>query len=175
VNEPSAIDGFDTAFIMAHVFGVDMENAGSHCHGKWQYLVDEVPGLIPCGAELGSKKTRLSGASARVLAERGGCPAITINNFGAGRGVYVSSMIPTEQSRIANTRLLLNIILYAAGEALNQDCVTDNPNTECAWFREAGYMVLINNSAAPQRSRVKAGGQEFCAELEALQTKFFKV
>jgi beta-D-galactosyl-(1->4)-L-rhamnose phosphorylase len=80
--------------------------------------------------------------------------------------------IPTEESRLANTRLLLNIILYSMGEALELDCVTDNLNTECAWFAEAGYMVLINNSAVPQRSGVKAGGQKFYAELGPYETRF---
>jgi len=176
VNEPSAIDDFDTTFRMAHVLGLDMENAGSYCHGKWQYTVDEVSGLIPIGAGIGSKKVRLTDGRARVLAERGGCPAITVNSFGAGKGVYISSIsspLPTDESRLANTRLLLNIILYAAGEALEQDCVTDNPNTECAWFKEAGYLVLINNSAAPQHSSVKAGGQKFSAELGPYEAKFF--
>jgi len=172
VNEPSAIDGFDTVFRMAHVLGLDMENAGSHCHGKWQYAVEEVSGLVPCGAELGNKKVRLTDGRAKVLAEKGGCPAITVNSFGNGKGVYVSSMLPTEESRLANTRLLLNIILYAAEETLESDCVTDNPNTECTWFNEAGYMVLINNSATPQRSGVKAGGQKFYVELGSYETKF---
>jgi len=175
VNEPSAIDGFDTVFRMAHVLGLDMENVGSYCHGKWQYTVDEVSGLVPGGAALGSKKVRLTDGRAKVLAERSGCPAITVNSFGAGKGVYISSILPTDESRLANTRLLLNIILYTAGEALEQDCVTDNPNTECAWFKEAGYVVLVNNSATPQRSSVKAGGQKFSAELGSFQARFFNI
>jgi beta-D-galactosyl-(1->4)-L-rhamnose phosphorylase len=181
VGEPSAIDGFDTLFKMAHVFGVDMDSAASYCHGRWQYVVEDVAGLIPAGVELGSARVRLTDGEARVLAERGANPALTINSFGRGAGVYVSSLIPgltkpglgkpTENSRLANTRLLLNIILYASGEALEQDCVTDCPDVECAYFMEAESLVLINNSDTPKYAGTSVKGRRFEFELGAFETK----
>lgn len=173
VNEPSAVDGFDTMFRMAHVLGVDMDCAGSWCHGSWSYRAEEAPGLIPEGAELKGSNVRLTDGRARVLAERGGRPALTMNSFGAGAGVYVSSMTSGDESRRANTRLLMNIILFASGEVPEQDCVTDNPDTECAWFPEAGKLVLINNCANPRHSAVNLGGRRFEAGLGPYETKIF--
>ncbi len=174
VNEPSAADGFGTVFRMAHVLGVDGESAGSYCHGRWKYDVVAAPGLIPEGVELRPANVRLTDGRATVLAERDGRPAVTENDFGAGKGVYISSMAARAENRPANTRLLLNIILRACGESLSQECVTDSPDTECAFFPCSGRLVLINNCGGARHTRVWVGGCLFEAELAPYETKIFE-
>ena len=41
VNEPSAVEGYDTYFRMAHVLGVDKDIVDRVCHGQWSFGVDE--------------------------------------------------------------------------------------------------------------------------------------
>ena len=57
----------------------------------------------------------LTDGKAKVLAQDGGFPTLTVNKFGSGMGIYMASFEKT----IENTRLLLNLILLAGGEDRN--------------------------------------------------------
>ncbi|MBP3279092.1 MAG: 1,3-beta-galactosyl-N-acetylhexosamine phosphorylase, partial [Butyrivibrio sp.] len=50
VNEPSAIDGYDTVFRMSSVLGVDKDTPARACHGKWSFDKTVIDGLIPEGS-----------------------------------------------------------------------------------------------------------------------------
>ena len=50
VDEPSAVAGYDTYFRMAHVLGIDEDTGARICHGRWQYEVQSVDGLMPEGS-----------------------------------------------------------------------------------------------------------------------------
>ena len=50
VNEPSAVEGYDTFFRMAPVLGVDEDTGARICHGKWQFAVENIEGLMPEGS-----------------------------------------------------------------------------------------------------------------------------
>lgn len=55
---------------------------------------------------------------------------------------------------LENTRMLLNLMLYAAGEALIGNYITDNMYTECAYYPKIGKLVVINNSDTVQTTAV---------------------
>lgn len=55
-------------------------------------------------------------------------------SFGRGLGIYMGGFSYTAE----NTRMLLNLLLYAGGEALDGLYLTDNPCTECAYYPAAG-------------------------------------
>lgn len=152
VNEPSAIDGYDTTFRLASVLGVDKNIPAKVCHGKWTYTLSSVEGLIPEGSYVPKRcSVHLTDGKARVILEQDGEPVFTINDFGKGKGIYLSTFETTP----VNNRLLLNIILYAAGLPLDELYITDNANTECAYFANSKKLVVINNSDSKQSTSVK--------------------
>jgi beta-D-galactosyl-(1->4)-L-rhamnose phosphorylase len=51
--------------------------------------------------------------------------------------------------------MLLNLILYSRNRNLDQNYLTDNPETECAWYPDCRTLVIVNNSEIPQTAPVK--------------------
>lgn len=177
VNEPSAVDGYDTFFRMAPVLGVDEDTGARICHGKWQFAVENIEGLMPEGSFVKKKGDYRKGipyltdGKAKVLAEDGGVPVLTINEFGKGLGIYLASFEKT----IENTRLLLNLILLAGREDLNGLYLTDNANTECAYYPGSGRLVVINNGAQPQTTVVRTQKGSVETQLEPYATKMLDI
>ena len=172
VDEPSAVAGYDTYFRMAHVLGIDEDTGARICHGKWQYEVQPVDGLMPEGSSIrGRSGLYLTDGNARVVAEADGAPAMTVNDFGKGKGIYMSHY----NISLENTRMLFNIILLAGGEALDGEYITDNPYTECAYYPASNMLVIINNSGEIQTASVKTEAGVQSATLEAYDTAIIQM
>lgn len=172
VDEPSAVAGYDTYFRMAHVLGIDEDTGARICHGRWQYEVQPVDGLMPEGSSIrGRSGLYLTDGNARVVAEADGAPAMTINDFGKGKGIYMSHY----NISLENTRMLFNIILLAGGEALDGEYITDNPYTECAYYPASRMLVIINNSGETQTASVKTETGVKSATLEAYDTAIIQM
>jgi len=151
VNEPSAVSGYDTYFRMAHVLGVDEDTGAKVCHGKWSFEVEEKADFMPAGSGVDVKENRyLTDGETKVYAAKDGQPRITKHSFGEGQGIYLSSFQVTAE----NTRMLLNLLLQAGGQALDSDYITDNPYTECAYYPQSKKLVVINNSECEQTTTV---------------------
>ena len=75
---------------------------------------------------------------------------MTVHPFGKGCGIYLGGFVYSPE----NTRLLLNLILYGTKKE-HFDYLTDNVNAECAYYPEAGKLVVINNSDAIQPVKVE--------------------
>lgn len=152
VNEPSAIEGYDTAFRLANILGVDKNTVDKICHGKWSYELTTIDKLIPEGAYIPKRcRVHLTDGKAKVILEKDGDPVFTVNDFGKGKGIYLSTFETTP----INNRLLFNIILYAAGLPMDENYTTDNANTECAYFASSRKLIVINNSDSKQSTSVK--------------------
>ena len=109
VDEPSAVAGYDAYFRMAHVLGLDEDTGAKVCHGKWRYQIQDVNNLIPEGAQVKEKAHRyLTDGKAAVLAGDEENIAVSVNDFGKGKGIYMASYEITP----ANTRMLMNLILH---------------------------------------------------------------
>ena len=172
VDEPSAVAGYDTYFRMAHVLGIDEDTGARICHGKWQYEVQPVDGLMPEGSSIrGRSGLYLTDGNARVVAEADGAPAMTVNDFGNGKGIYMSHY----NISLENTRMLFNTILLAGGEALDGEYITDNPYTECAYYPASNMLVIINNSGETQTASVKTEAGVKSATLEAYDTAIIQM
>ena len=172
VDEPSAVTGYDTYFRMAHVLGIDEDTGARICHGKWQYEVQPVDGLMPEGSSIrGRSGLYLTDGKARVVAEADGTPAMTINDFGKGKGIYMSHY----NISLENTRMFFNTILFAGGEALDGEYITDNPYTECAYYPASNMLVIINNSGGTQTASVKTEAGVKSATLEAYDTAIIQM
>ena len=177
VNEPSAVEGYDSFFRMANVLGVDEDTGAKLCHGKWFFEVQQDEKLMPEGSFV--KKTGdyrkgvpyLTDGKAKVLAADGTVPTLTVNRFGKGYGIYLASFEKT----IENTRMLLNLIRMAGGELENDLYLTDNIYTECAYYPGSGQLVVINNSDQPQTTGVQTKNGRVELSLEAYATKMLAV
>lgn len=174
VGEPSAVSGYDSYFRMAHVLGVDEDTIDRVCHGKWSFEVDEAAAraVMPDGAFIPERVScRLTDGKAAVLAAKGDNPLLIRNPFGKGQGIYLSSFEVTN----ANTRMLLNLILQAGGEAWDGNYLTDNAQMECAFYPESGTLIVINNADTAQECciRTESGAEKI--RLEAFDTVIKKI
>lgn len=169
VGEPSAVAGYDSYFRMAHVLGVDEDTVDRVCHGKWSFAVDEAAAdqVIPEGALiLEGVKCHLTDGKASVLAEHNSNPLLVRNAFGKGQGIYLSKFNVNN----ANTKLLLNLILDAGGEAVDGLYLTDNAEMECAFYPESRTLIVINNAETAQECSVKTEYGVEKVRLEAFDT-----
>lgn len=174
VGEPSAVAGYDTYFRMAHVLGVDEDTAERVCHGKWAFEVDETSAcrVMPAGAVVPEKsKCHLTDGKASVLAAHDGNPLLTRNAFGKGQGIYLSGFDVNN----ANTRMLLNLILDAGGEAPNGLYLTDNAEMECAYYPESRTLVVINNADTVQECKIHIEYGTEHVRLEAFDTEIRQI
>lgn len=174
VGEPSAVDGYDSYFRMAHVLGVDEDTIDRVCHGKWSFEVDETAAkaVMPDGAFIPERVScRLTDGKAAVLAAKGDNPLFTRNPFGKGQGIYLSSFEVTN----ANTRMLLNLILQAGGEDVDGNYLTDNAQMECAFYPESGTLIVINNADTAQECSIRTESGVEQIRLEAFDTVIKKI
>lgn len=172
IGQPSATDGYDTCFRMAHVLGADQEVPAKVCHGTWQFEVNPIAGLMPEEAEVtGEVKVTLTDGMARVLAAKGTNPVAVVNDFGKGRGIYLTGF----EFNYPNVRFLMNLMLYGSSRELEQNYMTDNLYTECAYYPESGCLVVINNSETEQCTNVKIPGGSVKVELGAFETRMMKI
>ncbi|WP_150274939.1 1,3-beta-galactosyl-N-acetylhexosamine phosphorylase [Paenibacillus tepidiphilus] len=167
VNQPSAVEGYDNYFRMAHVLGVDEDTGARVSHGRWSFQAEDTQGLIPAGATIAPKAgIYLTDGTANVVQDAGGQVTLSTHEFGKGQGIYLSSF----EFSLENTRLLLNLIRFAGHELNDAKYLTDNLYTECAYYPESKILVAINNSDQPQTAVIEteAGPQTF--ELEPFDT-----
>ena len=166
VNEPSALEGYDTFFRMAHVLGIDEDTGERICHGKYSFDVEKSPALCDGFSVAAREGLYLTDEKTRVFAAENGEPTVTAHPFGKGTGLYLSSF---RHGEIAN-RTLLNLILSACGEELSQKYLTDNPHTECCYYPDGKKLVVINNSDKTQKTTVKTDFGDKTVTIEAFDT-----
>lgn len=162
VNEPTAVSGYHHYFRMATVLGVDENIMSKVCHGKWQFKVEKIKGLLPEGYTIPKQASvSLTDGTARVLVEEDGDVKLSIHKSGTGYGIYMSGF---EYSPV-NARMLLNLIFLGTGIETFM-YVTDNPNTECAYYPSAKKLVVINNTNQEQRTGIETeyGLKDFTLE-----------
>ena len=144
VNEPSALPGYHTFFRMAHVLGIDEDTGARVCHGKWSYKIEKgLPFQQPSSGLKDKENLYLTDGNAMVLADMNGVPQMTVNRFGKGLGVYLSDFIVTP----SNTRMLLDILLYAANLTDKAPYITGDCRAEAAYYPASRALIVINNAA----------------------------
>ena len=161
IGEPSALYGRHSFLRMAHVLGVDIDNGEKSCHGRWQFDVNPIAGLISDGIDIAARSdVILTDGAARVLAADGSTPTITINSVdNNGMGIYLSNFSYNAE----NTRLLQNLILHATGGDILVEGVCVNASVECAVFPDT--IVFANNTSTPQAAECTFGGKIYAVQL----------
>lgn len=135
----------DTWWLVSYILiGVWQSMGWGVCHGKWEYEIDHNARkhLFPEGATVkGREWIYLTDGTAQVLAEEDGRIAATLHEFGKGKGIYLGGFELTN----ANTRMLLNLLLYGAGLSTTQYYLTDCADAECAYYPQCGQLVVMNH------------------------------
>ena len=168
VNEPSAVEGYDTFFRMAHVLGVDKDTGERVCHGRWAFHSDG-EGILPEGVCIRPKENLyLTDGMTKVLLADGDKPLLTLHECGRGKGIYMAGF----EVNSINTRMLYQLIRYAGGEGITGKYMTDNPYTECAYYPESRQLVIINNSGEEQEAAVETEEGVKKVVLESYETRF---
>lgn len=174
VGEPSATEGFADYFRMAQVLGVDEDTGAKVCHGKWQFEVDEAlaKALVPAGTVIPKKDgIFLTDGDAKVFAAEDGIPTAAVHEFGKGKGIYLAGY----QYNNANTRMLLQLLMYAKGLPMEQNYLTDSADTECAYYPNSRKLVVINNSDTAQDTTVATEAGEKRFTLQPFETQMADV
>lgn len=171
VNEPSATTGYDTYFRMAHVMGISEDTGDRLCHGKYTFDVENND-IVVSGTKINPKgNIYLTDAETKVLAAENGVPTITMRKFVKGTGVYISGFTHGD----INNRTLLNLILAAAGENIDQNYLTDNVYTECCYYPDGKQLVVINNSDSEQSAVIKTESGDKSVTLDAFDTQIIQL
>lgn len=166
INQPSAVEGFDSYYRMASVLGVDEDTGAKVCHGKWSFDVAAEETLLPEGCSvLPQEKRFLTDGKAKVLMAHDGNPNMVIHGFGKGYGVYMGGFTYSQE----NTRMLLNLLLYVSGKETDAMYLTDNLYTECTYYPNANKLVVINNSDKKQKTSVKTPNGVFDFVIDAYE------
>lgn len=172
VNEPSAVEGYDTYFRMAHVLGIDEDTGARVCHGKWSFDADDTEEILPEGATVEPKEhLYLTDGRAKVLMADDDRPLITVNEFGKGKGIYLASFQVDQE----NTRMLYQLIRYAGGEGMSGLYMTDNLYTECAYYPESKKLVVINNSDVEQTTTIPTEKGDKTVTIAPYDTTFMEL
>lgn len=172
VNEPSATEGYDTYFRMAHVLGIDEDTGARVCHGKWSFTADDTEEILPEGATVLPKEhLYLTDGKAQVLLAEDDKPLVTVNQFGKGKGIYLASF----QVDLENTRMLYQLIRYAGGEGVRGLYMTDNLYTECAYYPESKKLVVINNSDKEQTTTIPTEQGDKTVTIAPYDTTFMEI
>ncbi len=172
VNQPSAVEGYDNYYRMAHVLGIDEDTGARVSHGRWKFDVTPMEGLLPPNSTIQPKNQRfLTDGMARVLAESDGIPTMTAHVFGEGKGIYLAGF----ELSLENTRMLLNTLLYAGNEPFDGKYLTDNLYTECAYYPSSQTLVVINNSDTVQKTTIDTEFGKQIVTVGAFDTKILKI
>lgn len=172
INEPASTLNGGNVFKASRALGVDLDTIDRVCHGRWMFDVDEktAKDIIPDNAEIKLKsKVHLTDGKARVIAATGNLPLFTINDFGAGHGIWMSSF----ETNIPNNRLLLNILTSLSKEKAKY--ITDNMYTESAYYPGSNTLVVINNSDKAQKTHVFTGDKNIEFELKPYETRITEI
>lgn len=171
VNEPSAVNGNDTFFKMAHILGVDEDRGEKICHGRYTFEETGCKCVTDKDSFKVNKGIYLTDADTNVIMAKDGIPCVTMHPFGKGKGVYMSSFKTNEE----NTRTLMSIILCLTGEGMDQKYITDNLLCECAYYPEGKRLVVINNSDSEQTTTVKTDFGDKTVTLAAFDTAIIEL
>ena len=119
------------------------------------------------------KKSIYALEGAEVLIQREKEVQLAANDYGRGRGVYISGL----PYSFANSRALYRAILWAAhGEEELHAWFSSNYNVEVHAYVKNGKFCVVNNTYQPQDTTVWRGdGSSFALHLDANEIKWYAI
>ena len=119
------------------------------------------------------KKSIYALDGAEILVQREKEVQMAVNEFGAGRTVYISGL----PYSFENSRILHRSILWSAhDEDKLQQWFSSNFNVEVHAFVENGKYCVVNNTYEPQSTVVyKGDGSSFALDLAANEIRWYEI
>lgn len=157
IGEPSACEYSSQYFQLAHILGVDKEIGSTLSNIKLEgteqknkhYILEDIEDEIDFGKDIDNIYPL--GKDTKVLSQKDGSIKIVLKNFGKGKSIYLSGF----KFAPANTRLLHRSLFWAASKEADFDLWTSsNIQTDCAFYPDTKKLVVINNSANEQKTKV---------------------
>lgn len=182
VGEPTAHQAQGRFFQLANVLGVEEERGFTLGYDKYNW--DEHDHFITADCKTNSngskeidfgegKKSIFALEGTKILRQIDQEVQLAVNEFGAGRSVYISGL----PYSFENSRLLYRAILWSANSdgELNR-WFSENYNVEVhAYVKNRKYCV-VNNTYEPQETVVYRGdGSSFSLKLEANEIKWYEI
>lgn len=169
VGQPSAVDGYHTYFRLAHVLGIDEDTGARVCHGRWKAEPRQAPVSVAHHVFEDCERLYLTDGKAEVWAEKNGVPVMTVNQFGKGKAVYMSSFRVDDES----TRMLLDLLVYLTGA--KPMYLSDHASVETAYFSDDRTLVAVNNLEQPVSACVTLPEGKIQIELKPMETKMLQI
>ena len=177
VGEPSGHQYQGRYIQLAQVLGVEKETGFTLGYDKYNW--DEHPGhfiTADCAGEINfgeGKKSMYALPGTEILVQRDKEVQLAANDFGGGRGVYISGLPYTFE----NSRLLYRAILWSAhDEADLNKWFSTNYNVEVHAFVKNGKYCVVNNTYEPQQTTVYRGdGSSFELGLDANEIRWYEI
>ena len=177
VGEPSGHQYQGRYIQLAQVLGVEKETGFTLGYDKYNW--DEHPGhfiTADCAGEINfgeGKKSMYALPGTEILVQRDKEVQLAANDFGGGRGVYISGLPYTFE----NSRLLYRAILWSAhDEADLNKWFSTNYNVEVHAFVKNGKYCVVNNTYEPQQTTVYRGdGSSFELSLDANEIRWYEL
>ncbi|RSX54789.1 Lacto-N-biose phosphorylase [Bifidobacterium dolichotidis] len=159
VGEPAAVARRGDRFMqIADIFGVDEERFQTLSVDKYfpavttkHFITDDVPAgeSIDFGEPI--ENTYPLNEQVTLLSAKHGMVQLATNDYGEGRGIYVSGL----PYSAANARLLERALFYASHREDDYAAFSStNPECEVACFPETGWYCVINNTDREQSTVV---------------------
>lgn len=176
VGEPSGHQYQGHFIQLADVLGVEKETGFTLNYDKYNwdchshFITEDAPDGVNFGE---GKKSIYALADTQILIQKEKEVQLAVNEYGKGRGVYISGLPYTFE----NNRLLYRAVLWSAhSEQLLSTWFSTNYNVEVHAYVKNGKYCVVNNTYEPQHTTVYRGdGSSFELDMEANEIKWYKI
>lgn len=177
VGEPGGHQYQGRYLQLAAILGVEKETGFTLNYDKYNW--EEHPGhfiLADCSGEIDfgeGKKNIYAFEGTEILVQRDREVQMAVNDFGKGRGVYISGL----PYSFENSRLLYRSILWSThSETELYKWFSANFNVEVHAYVANGRYCVVNNTYEPQDTVVYRGdGSSFELHLEENEIKWYEI
>lgn len=161
---------------MAKILGVEKETGETLNKDKynWEeqkhFILEDVDGEVDFGE---GKRGIYALENTSVLIQNNKSVQLATNEFGRGRGVYISGL----PYNFANSRLLYRAIVWATHSEENLHCwFSTNYNVEVHAYVKNKKFCVVNNTYESQRTSIyKGDGSSFDLDLKANEIIWYEI
>ena len=176
IGEPSGHQYQGRYLQLASVLGVEKETGFTLNYDKynWEadpdhFILSDVEGEVDFGE---GKKNIYAFEGTKVLVQKDREVQMAVNDYGQGRGVYLSGL----PYSFENSRVLYRAVLWAAhGEESLHKWFSTNYNVEVHAFVANGKYCVVNNTYVPQDTTVYTQDGSFGLHLEANEIRWYSI
>ena len=176
IGEPSGHQYQGRYLQLASVLGVEKETGFTLNYDKynWEadpdhFILSDVEGDVDFGE---GKKNIYAFEGTKVLVQKDREVQMAVNDYGQGRGVYLSGL----PYSFENSRVLYRSVLWAAhGEESLHKWFSTNYNVEVHAFVANGKYCVVNNTYVPQDTTVYTQDGSFGLHLEANEIRWYSI